>query len=272
PISEATSEQMDEYYHNRLEALLTIDEHVHSMITTLEHNQQLDDTFIMYTSDNGYQFGQHRLSVDKRHLYETDIRVPFVVRGRGIAANTTSRNIVSNIDIAPTILNVVVEGVEDDTNKQRRTLEQAMEDMSGLSFWDYARHVNNETAAADNDDGDDLFTKRTDLLISYHGEGFPPCGIAECPPPFDKLWWMPDAWNNTYNCVRTLQPANKRQYANGALVDGEDSIYCRFEDNENFVEYYDLMSNPYQLENEFAKLEQWQVQRYEKRLKELRIG
>jgi N-acetylglucosamine-6-sulfatase len=269
PISYETSQQMDQYYHNRLEALLTIDQHVNSMITILEHNQQLDNTFIIYTSDNGFQFGQHRLSIDKRHLYENDVRVPFVIRGPGIKANTSSNKIVSNVDIAPTILSVIV-GKNDDIHMQRR-LGQAVEAMSGLSFWDYVQNfgdVNSSTA-----DEDDPFATRTDLLISYHGEGFLPCGIAECPPPLDKLWWMPDAWNNTYNCVRTLQVSpNQEVDGSGSQFDGEDSIYCVFRDDEDFVEYYDLSHNPYQLQNEYYTLEPWQVQRYEKRLEELLKG
>lgn len=55
PISANTSQRMDEYYHNRIEALLTIDEHVYEMVDTLQGNQQQDHTLIVYTSDNGFQ-------------------------------------------------------------------------------------------------------------------------------------------------------------------------------------------------------------------------
>jgi N-acetylglucosamine-6-sulfatase len=295
PISTNTSQHMDEYYHNRIEALLTIDEHVQEMVDTLQRNQQLDHTLIIYTSDNGFQvsaihwamekclilpipensshhlpqFGQHRLSIDKRHLYEHDIRVPLVVRGPGIPPNVTSRKIVANIDIAPTILNVIVADSWKDGSSLllRNPWNDALQEMSGLSFWNYATKKRHQEEVDDDDDDDDPFAKRKDLLITYHGEGFAPCGLAECPPPFGDLWWMPDAWNNTYHCVRTI--LEKDESNDSSLSEEEDSIYCIFDDDEHFVEYYDLKDNPYQLNNDFGGLEPWQVQRYEKRLQEL---
>lgn len=237
------------------------------------------------------QFGQQRLSIDKRHLYENDIRVPFVIRGPGIVKNVTSRKIVANVDIAPTILEVVRESsspplllkssqkdVDSESVIHRiRRLEEAIDEMSGLSFWKYVsrgRETNDENNVTD------PFSKRTDLLISYHGEGFEPCGLAECPAPFDDLWWMPDAWNNTYHCVRTIVAegdlwevghSNRNTHNNSDIIT-EDSIYCLFDDDEHFVEYYDLKYNPHQLHNDYASLEPWQVQRYEKRLQELLLS
>merc|ERR1712183_530712 len=102
PIQEV-SKDIDRYYRMRLEALKSVDDHVERLVTQLDSLGALNRTVLMYTSDNGYQFGQHRLSMDKRHLYEHDIRVPFVVRGPNIPKNTTSDKLVANIDIAPTI-------------------------------------------------------------------------------------------------------------------------------------------------------------------------
>lgn len=236
PMSEATAAAVDRYYQMRLEALKSIDLHVAEMVEQLEDSSQLDHTVIMYTSDNGYQFGQHRLSMDKRHLYENDIRVPFCIRGPGIIPASESTAIVANIDIAPTILDIVQASVAVDNNA-----------MDGMSFWRYARG----DAASD-------FARRRDLLISYNGEGQNPCGMSECPYTWDDVLWMPDSFNNTYHCVRT--------------VDGEteDSIYCRFVDDESFVEYYDLKTNPHQLDNDISTLIKVQRQRYEHRLQELR--
>ncbi|KAG7341323.1 sulfatase [Nitzschia inconspicua] len=258
PISFEVSQQMDEYYHNRIEALMTIDQHVLEMVNTLQEREQLENTLILYTSDNGFQFGQQRLSIDKRHLYENDIRVPFVVRGPGILRNRTVNKIVANVDIAPTILEVVIESIKDENaSLSKDHLKQALDDMSGLSLWKYAKGQSSGS-----------FAKRRDVLISYHGEGFEPCGLAECPPPFDKLWWMPDAWNNTYHCLRTFWEEDLGA-ADSSPTTAEDSIYCIFNDDEHFVEYYDLKKNPYQLNNDFESLAPWQVQRYERRLQEL---
>lgn len=240
PISESTAVQVDKYYQMRLEALKSIDVHVAEMFGQLHDSNQLDHTVILYTSDNGFQFGQHRLSMDKRHLYENDIRVPFCIRGPGIPPNTESSAIVANIDIAPTILDIVAQATVSSTNYSDGI------GMDGISFWKYARGQ-----------PDPVFDQRRDLLITYNGEGQNPCGLSECPYPWDGVSWMPDSFNNTYNCVRTLDG------------DREDSIYCRFVDNEDFVEYYDLQENPYQMNNDVSKLDPIQRQRYEQRLQEL---
>ena len=232
PLSKETATEVDKYYQMRLEALKSVDQHVEKLISKLETRGQIDNTVVMYTSDNGFQFGQHRLAMDKRHLYENDIRVPFVIRGPNIPMNSTSSEIIANIDIAPTILDISGQKDHDVT-------------IDGISFWNYARGL-----------PDGVFEKRHDLLISYHGEGSKQCGFATCPPDFEGVWWEPDSWNNTYNCLRTLG-------------EEEDSIYCRFDDDEQFVEFYDLKLNPYQLSNDYFDLEVWQRQRYEHRLQEL---
>ena len=131
---------------------------------------------------------------------------------------------------------------------------------------------------------DDPFFQRTDLLISYHGEGDPKCGLSECPAPLNGLWWMPDSYNNTYHCVRTLgkDTANASEIAddhcddnrdhgcnNGRATAAEDSIYCVFYDDEDFVEYYDLNQNPHQLGNDYHSLSDSAIEKYEQRLQEL---
>ena len=103
PIDAQTEQWIDQTYQARSEALLSIDRHVQEFVTALEKVSQLDNTIIIYTSDNGWQLGQHRIKGDKRQLYEHDIRVPMIVRGPGVPAGKTMDATVLNIDIAPTI-------------------------------------------------------------------------------------------------------------------------------------------------------------------------
>lgn len=65
PLSDQTAASIDQYYRMRLDALVTIDHHVHALMETLTSTQQLYHTLAIYTSDNGFQFGQHRLAIDK---------------------------------------------------------------------------------------------------------------------------------------------------------------------------------------------------------------
>src|SRR5262249_12869354 len=62
----------------------------------------LDDTYFVFTSDNGFHLGQHRLPAGKYSPYETDIRVPLLVRGPGIPAGDHISAITGNVDLAPT--------------------------------------------------------------------------------------------------------------------------------------------------------------------------
>jgi arylsulfatase A-like enzyme len=84
------------------QTLRAVDEAVVSIIDALQRAGRLDDTYVIFTSDNGYSFGEHQL-VGKGHLYEESIRVPLLVRGPDVESSTTKR-LTSNVDIVPTIL------------------------------------------------------------------------------------------------------------------------------------------------------------------------
>ena len=95
---------------NQLRMLAAIDEGVGRLLKTLEETKQLDRTLLIFTSDNGYFWGEHGLG-DKRAAYEESIRVPLLVRCPALARPGTVRDeLVLNIDIAPTLLDLA--GVE----------------------------------------------------------------------------------------------------------------------------------------------------------------
>jgi arylsulfatase A-like enzyme len=93
-------------YRCQLESLLSVDEGVRKVIDALEANGELDNTLIIYTSDNGYFNGEHRIRASKAHIYEESIRVPLEMRGPGIPQGVTINPLVINADLAPTILGV----------------------------------------------------------------------------------------------------------------------------------------------------------------------
>ncbi|KAL5316375.1 hypothetical protein ACEPPN_015420 [Leptodophora sp. 'Broadleaf-Isolate-01'] len=105
-LSEPDVERNDEWYRNRLRALQSVDEMVDQLMARLEQYNLLDNTYIFYTTDNGYHVGQHRLQPGKSCGYEEDINVPLVVRGPGIARNMTTDIVTSHTDLAPTILKI----------------------------------------------------------------------------------------------------------------------------------------------------------------------
>jgi arylsulfatase A-like enzyme len=104
PLTEIDIENIDEAYQLRVQAMQAIDEMIHAIITTLDEIGQLDNTYVFFTSDNGYHMGQHRLPPGKDLPYEEDIRVPFMVRGPGITkAQVLTEYLAGNIDFAPTV-------------------------------------------------------------------------------------------------------------------------------------------------------------------------
>jgi N-acetylglucosamine-6-sulfatase len=74
-------EQVDNAYRNRLEMLLSLDEMVAGLIEELRATGELENTYLFFTSDNGYHLGEHRLKVGKRTIYEEAARIPLAVRG-----------------------------------------------------------------------------------------------------------------------------------------------------------------------------------------------
>ena len=90
-------------YHRTMSA---VDDSVGRIVEWLDGNGKADNTVVIYTSDNGFYFGEHGL-IDNRSAYEESIRVPMIVSAPGLfPRGTTVTAQVANLDIAPTILDL----------------------------------------------------------------------------------------------------------------------------------------------------------------------
>jgi N-acetylglucosamine-6-sulfatase len=116
------------YYQKALESLRAIDDGVQQVVNTLGAMQQLRNTYIIFTSDNGFFYGEHRLTGGKFLAYEPSTHMPFLMRGPGIKPNTATGELAANIDIAPTILELA--GAEADKSIDGRSLVPYMVDTS----------------------------------------------------------------------------------------------------------------------------------------------
>jgi N-acetylglucosamine-6-sulfatase len=94
---------IDTLYRKRVQSLQAVDEAVAALVATLKASGQLDNTYIFFTSDNGFHLGQHRLQPGKYTPYETDVHVPLFVRGPGIAPGSSTSLLTSSVDFVPTI-------------------------------------------------------------------------------------------------------------------------------------------------------------------------
>ena len=95
--------QLRNMYRSRLESLLAVDDLVRGLVHQLRAAGELDNTYIVFTSDNGFMLGQHRKQ-GKRAVYEESVRVPLIIRGPGLPAGRVRNQLAANIDLAPTIL------------------------------------------------------------------------------------------------------------------------------------------------------------------------
>jgi len=87
--------------------LASVEDGVADIFKTLENRSQLDNTLIIFTSDQGYFYGEHGLSVERRLAYEESIRIPLFMRWpKLIKAGSAVDQFALNIDIAPTLLEI----------------------------------------------------------------------------------------------------------------------------------------------------------------------
>jgi arylsulfatase A-like enzyme len=108
------------YYDKALESLRAIDDGVREIVNTLGSLHRLRNTYVIFTSDNGFFFGEHRLLGGKFLSYEPSTHLPLLIRGPHIRRNTQSNEIVGNTDIAPTVLELA--GAEADKSIDGRSL------------------------------------------------------------------------------------------------------------------------------------------------------
>jgi arylsulfatase A-like enzyme len=103
-ITPAEANTIQRKYRCRIESLLSVDEGVGRILDALEASGELDNTLVVFTSDNGFFHGEHRVQNGKNRVDEEAVRVPLVMRGPGVPAGVTVDDLAINADLAPTIL------------------------------------------------------------------------------------------------------------------------------------------------------------------------
>jgi N-acetylglucosamine-6-sulfatase len=116
------------YYDNQLASLRSVDDGVKEIVQTLGALHRLRNTYIFFTSDNGFFFGEHRLIGGKFLAYEPSTHLPLLVRGPGIVPGSSTGELAANIDISPTILELA--GVKPDKSVDGRSLAPFWQDTS----------------------------------------------------------------------------------------------------------------------------------------------
>jgi N-acetylglucosamine-6-sulfatase len=123
--------QIDKRHENRVESLQAVDDLVQGVVGKLKNANALDDTYIFFTSDNGWHHGEHRVPKGKWRPYEEDVHMPLLVRGPGVAAGSATYAQALNTDYLPTFTDLA--GVSPPPYVDGRSLEPVLN--GGASGW-----------------------------------------------------------------------------------------------------------------------------------------
>lgn len=97
---------LDTFHRARLRSLQSVDDMIADLIQVLYNRNQLQNTYIFLTSDNGFFLGEHRIPEQKNHAYEPAARVSAYVRGPGVKQNVILTELTGNVDLAPTFVDI----------------------------------------------------------------------------------------------------------------------------------------------------------------------
>jgi N-acetylglucosamine-6-sulfatase len=102
PFPPRQLERIDTAFRKRAQAVESVDRLLADTEATLARHHLTDRTYIVFSSDNGYHLGQHRLPKGKQTAFDTDIRVPLIVAGPGVPHHRVASQVAQNVDLYPT--------------------------------------------------------------------------------------------------------------------------------------------------------------------------
>jgi arylsulfatase A-like enzyme len=104
PLTAQQIAGIDAAFRKRVQAVQAVDDLIGRLEATLRARGLADDTYIAFSSDNGYHMGQHRLMPGKMTAFDTDINVPLIVAGPGVPRGRVTSRIAENVDLHPTFV------------------------------------------------------------------------------------------------------------------------------------------------------------------------
>ena len=217
PMTKDQASDSDNLFADRWRSLLSVDDITKEVVALLNKYNQLDNTYILWTSDHGFQLGQFRLPSCKLQPYDHDIRVPFHIRGPGIQ-NKNYSFVSGMVDVAPTIIELAG--------------GQVPSTMDGHSFAKLLMESDDQVGAGN---------QRDKLTLEYWTLG----NVIRYGHYID----MP---NNTYIGIRLLNETHNYLYAE--FYESVDET--TFTDAPLEYELFDVAKDPYQLKNLYGTSEE----------------
>lgn len=204
-LNEYTLEFMNHGYRTRIASTLQVDIYIKELIDILIKYNEINNTYIIYSSDHGYHFGQHRLPCEKEQMFETDIHIPFYIRGPNITEKSITNKLIGNVDIMPTVLDLA--GIDIPESVDGKSIKNVI--------------LNNT------DNNDDVNKWRESYLVEFMANGnayYNICGM-----------WFPS--NDSSNFIgQTIKPD-----ATQNTGDDNNLLWILYGDNKNYGDTFRLL-------------------------------
>jgi arylsulfatase A-like enzyme len=245
PLSAEQKQYMKELHRKRLQSMLAVDDMIGGLIEALRQSNELDNTYIFFTSDNGFHLGQHRLGAGKWTAYEEDIRVPLVVRGPGVPEGRTLEHLVLNNDLAPTFADLA--GAKPPSFVDGRSLKPLL-DAEPTPEEDWRQAFVVEAVAERSGVAQAPFVNESSVRPLLTGDP------------------LPKDWRRTSAATAELHEGWGRPWLKALRT--ENYLYVDYKTGEH--ELYDLRKDPHQLHNYYKTASPRLIKRLEARLDTLR--
>ncbi|KAL3917235.1 MAG: hypothetical protein SGILL_004805 [Bacillariaceae sp.] len=232
PITQEEGQHIDALYVSRLKTLISVDDLVEELVLKLDRWGVLNNTYVVFTSDNGYRLGQFRMPICKLHPYENDIRVPMMIRGPGIEKNSTSSLMSTHVNLMPTLMGLAT--------GQYRSREVIPETMDGMNLAaGVLDHESNQKEEKITDDHESI-SQAASVLVQYASLG----NVV-------RYNHLVDTYNHSFACLRILDtdpahyPLHNIKYVEFRDMRTDWNMTGRPLEQE----MYDLDQDPFELHN-----------------------
>lgn len=261
PLTEGVAETVTGIFKNRWRTILSIDDLVAGVVDECTALGVAEQTFFIYSSDNGFHLGEFRMPFDKQHVYETDARVPLTVRGPGVAAGSRIDSYLTNVDLAPTILEIAGLFAPDPLMDGRSFLplitDRGAESERALATWRRAVFIEYYTS--------DAFSQcfRGCTGVGAYPQTDSRCIDLKATP--NEMCWSEDAYSwygplCSDECYPIQSESNNYIALRGSTAGRSNVLYAEFQtgsqrtadvnfSSPDFRELYDMDTDPWSMNN-----------------------
>jgi N-acetylglucosamine-6-sulfatase len=269
-ITSEASKVITGVFKNRWRTLMAVDDLIGELVRTIDELGLSDSTYFFYSSDHGFQLGQFNILMDKRLVYEWDVKIHLLVRGPGVKPGSSFAAPGTQVDIAPTLLGLA--GLTTPTSMDGKSIVPFIVDPAAPLLESTRSHLVECGGLKEYSD-----SWRKEVFLEYYFNAYNvKCakkgGATPLPHNYPKsdswctnlkdnsdCWTSPDGTEKGSDCYETEDPSNNyialRRFENGV-----GTLYAEFQtgnefekdikfDQVDFVEHFHVAKDPWQMKN-----------------------